>query len=160
MTGRWTLAERNGRQCLLTPAGKPFMILGLSHASGAWQAEGGVLALEEKAQRLATLKQDLCELHFNAVGYVPELLVEFAHIHNADRLLGSPGTVTSKGQTVFKNQHLYQDVFDPAFKVRLKKQIQDICAKTVGDASCIGYWWTDIPVWRLDRQRQMFGPIW
>jgi hypothetical protein len=153
----WTLAERNGRACLLTPAGKPFMILGLSHAGGAWQSDDGKLTPEDRAKRLATLKQDLRDLRFNAVGYVPELVSEFAYIHNADRLLGSPGTVMGKGQTVSKNQHLYQDVFDPAFKARLKKQIQDICAKTAGDANCIGYWWTDIPVWRLDRQKQMFG---
>ena len=55
---------------------------------------------EEKAKRLATLKQDLRDLHFNAVGYVPELVSEFAYIHNADRLPGSPGTVTGKGQVL------------------------------------------------------------
>jgi hypothetical protein len=153
----WKLGQRDGRHCLLTPTGRPFMILGLSHAGGAWQVDRGALTPAEKAQRLATLKQDLRDLHFTAVGYVPELVSEFAYIHNADRLLGSPGVVTDKGQTVFKDQHLYQDVFDPAFKARLKKQIQDICAKTVGDANCIGYWWTDIPVWQLDRQKEMFG---
>ena len=157
MTGRWTLAERNGRQCLLTPAGEPFMILGLSHASGAWQAEGGALTPEEKAKRLATLKQDLRDLHFNAVGYVPELVSEFAYIHNADRLPGSPGTVTGKGQVLQQGKHLYQDVFDPAFKARLRKQIQGICEKTAGTANCIGYWWTDIPVWSLGQQKQKFG---
>lgn len=153
----WTIAQLRGKWCLLRPDGKRLMILGLSHASGAWQSDDGKLTPEERAKRLATLKQDLRDLHFNAVGYVPELVSEFAYIHNADRLLGSPGTVTGKGQTVFKNQHLYQDVFDPAFKARLQKQIQDICARSAGDANCIGYWWTDIPVWKLERQRQMFG---
>ncbi|MCX7012795.1 MAG: hypothetical protein NTW86_09605 [Candidatus Sumerlaeota bacterium] len=33
----FTLSERNGRACLLTPEGKPFMILGLSHVGGAFQ---------------------------------------------------------------------------------------------------------------------------
>jgi len=143
----WRLGQRNGRDCLLTPAGKPFMILGLSHA-------GGGLTSAEKTQGLATLKQDLRDLHFNAVGYVPELVSEFAYIHNADRLLGSPG---NRGLLLGTNKHLYQDVFDPAFKARLNKQIQDICARTAGDANCIGYWWTDIPCWELGRQRQRFG---
>lgn len=153
----WTLAQRAGKWCLLRPDGKPVMILGLSHAGGAWQADGGPVSPEERTKRLATLKEDLRALHFNAVGYVPELVGEFAYIHNADRLLGSPGTVTGKGQTVLKNQHLYQDVFDPAFKARLNKQIQGIAEKTAKDANCIGYWWTDIPVWNLARQKQMFG---
>jgi hypothetical protein len=153
----YSLTQRDGKYCVLRPDGKPFMVLGLSHAGGAWQSDQGALSGGEREKRLATLKQDLRALHFNAVGYVPELIGEFAYIHNAERLLGSPGTVTGKGQTVFKNQHLYQDVFDPAFKARLKKQIQDICAKTAGDTNCIGYWWTDIPVWNLPRQKQMFG---
>ncbi|MBM4153546.1 MAG: hypothetical protein FJ221_00745 [Lentisphaerae bacterium] len=153
----WTLEQRGGQWGLLTPAGKPFLILGLSHASGAWHSDDGRLTPEEKAKRLATLKQDLRDLHFNAVGYVPELVSEFAYIHNADRLPGSPGTATVKGQTASKNQHLYQDVFDPAFKARLNKQVQDICAKTAGDTNCIGYWWTDIPVWSPRQQKQKFG---
>jgi hypothetical protein len=150
----WTLAERNGRTCLLRPDGEPFMILGLSHASGAWQAGGGPVSPEERAKRLATLKQDLRDLHFNAVGYVPEVVSEFAYIHNADRLLGSPG---NRGLLLGTNKHLYQDVFDPAFKDRLKKQIQEICAKTAGDTNCIGYWWTDVPRWALNVQKKDFG---
>jgi hypothetical protein len=36
----WTLAERSGRACLLTPAGKPFLVLGISHVGkGSSQTE-------------------------------------------------------------------------------------------------------------------------
>ena len=133
------------------------MVLGLSHASGAWQSDHGVLSGEQKEKPLATLKQDLRDLHFNAVGYVPELIGEFPYIHNADRLPGSPGTVSGKGQAVQQGKHLYQDVFDPAFKTRLRRHIQGICEKTAKDSNCIGYWWTDIPVWNLGQQKQKFG---
>ena len=146
---QWTITTKNGRQHLVTPEGKPFLVLGLSHASGAWQ---GLLG-PRKQQALENLKTDLRELKFNAVGYVPELVAEFAYIHNADRLPGSPGTVTGKGQ----RKHLYEDVFDPAFHARLRKHIQGIAYKTAKEARCIGYWWTDIPVWNPGQQKQKFG---
>ena len=145
----WTIGTTNGRQHIVTPEGKPFLVLGLSHASGAWQ---GLLG-PRKQQALENLRIDLRELKFNAVGYVPELVAEFAYIHNADRLPGSPGTVTGKGQ----RKHLYEDVFDPAFHARLRKHIQGIADKTAKDARCIGYWWTDIPVWNPGQQKQKFG---
>ena len=130
------------------------MVLGLSHASGAWQSDHGALSGEQKEKHLANLRQDLRDLHFNAVGYVPELIGEFAYIHNADRLPGSPGTVSGKGQAVHQGKHLCQDVFDPAFKTRLGQHIQGICEKTARDSNCIGYWWTDIPPWPLSSKKQ------
>jgi hypothetical protein len=150
----YTLAQRNGKHCLLRPDGKPTLLLGLSHAGGAWQ---GLTDTAERARRLATLQADLRALHFNAVGYVPELVSEFAYIHNADRLLGSPGTVSLPGQVVVKNKHLFDDVFDPAFQARQRQQIEEICRKTARDTTCVGYWWTDIPVWNLRQQKERFG---
>ena len=114
----WTLGTTKGHQHLVTPDGKPFLILGLSHASGAWQ---GLLG-PRKDQALENLRADLRALKFNAVGYVPEVTAEFSYIHNADRLPGSPGTVTGQGQ----RKHLYEDVFDPAFHARLRQHIQGL----------------------------------
>ena len=148
-TTTWTLGTTEGRQHLVTPDGKPFLILGLSHTSGAWQGKLG----QARQQALEHLRADLRELKFNAVGNVPELIGEFNYIHNADRLPGSPGTVTGQGQ----RKHLYEDVFDPAFQARLRKHIRGIADKTAQDAHCIGYWWTDIPVWNPGQQKQKFG---
>jgi hypothetical protein len=137
-TKPWIIGATNGRQHLITPDGKPFLVLGLSHASGAWR---GLLG-PRKLQALENLRADLRELKFNAVGYVPEVIGEFNYIHNADRLPGSPGTIAGQGQ----RKHLYEDVFDPAFHASLRKHIQGIADKSAKDARCIGYWWTDIPV--------------
>ena len=51
--------------------------------AGSGKATTAYFPAEEEGQRLATLKQDLCDLHFNAVGYVPELIGEFAYIHKS-----------------------------------------------------------------------------
>lgn len=61
--------------------------------------------------------------------------------------------MTGQGQ----REHLYEDVFDPAFHTRLRKHIQNIADKTANDTRCIGYWWTDIPVWNPGQQKQKFG---
>ena len=46
----WTLGEREGRQCLVTPEGKPFMMLGISHAGGALKGLAGA----DRERRLPT----------------------------------------------------------------------------------------------------------
>lgn len=126
------LGTTNCRQHLVTPEGNPFLILGLSHVSGAWQ---GLLG-PRKQQARENLQTDLRDMNFNAVGYVPDLGAEFNYIHNADHLPGSPGTVTGQGQ----RKHLYEDVFDPAFHARSRKHIQGITDKTrrMPIASAIG----------------------
>ncbi len=58
-TTTWTLGTTEGRQHLVTPDGKPFLILGLSHASGAWQGKPG----QARQQALEHLRADLRELN-------------------------------------------------------------------------------------------------
>jgi hypothetical protein len=148
-TGSFRVGQVNNRWMLITPEGQGFLALGLSHAGGAWQ---GLLG-PKRQEALEKVRNDLRDLNFNATGYVPELSAEFNYIHNADRLPGSPGTLSGQG----KRKHLYEDVFDPAFHARLQKHIQGIADKTAQDGHCIGYWWTDIPVWNPGQQRQKFG---
>ena len=82
----WTLAERNGRACLLTPAGKPFLMLGISHVGqGSTQTEG-----------------ELRGWGFNTVPS-PEFWDRFPFIVPLDRLVGA-------------GESRFEDVFDPAFK--------------------------------------------
>jgi hypothetical protein len=57
----WTLGERNGRSCLLTPDGKAFVMLGISHGVMAL-TEGGALSLshDEIIEKTAAyMKQQL-----------------------------------------------------------------------------------------------------
>ena len=66
---QWTITTKNGRQHLVTPEGKPFLVLGLSHASGAWQ---GLLG-PRKQQALENLKTDLREDRFKVQARVLQL---------------------------------------------------------------------------------------
>jgi len=125
----WTLAERNGRACLLTPAGKPFLMLGISHVGqGSTQTE-----------------RELRGWGFNTVPS-PEFWDRFPFIVPLDRLVGA-------------GESRFEDVFDPAFKARLRQKIVAACAKAKTNPNCIGYWWTDIPPWPLS-SREKHGKNW
>ncbi|MCY2976685.1 MAG: hypothetical protein NTW52_18670 [Planctomycetota bacterium] len=132
----WTLGEREGRQCLVTPDGKPFMMLGISHVGGAL----GGLKGTERETRLVEIEQQLRGWHFNTVPQ-SDLWDRFPFIVPLDRLVGA-------------GESRFEDVFDPAFKARLRKKISDACAKTKNKPNCIGYWWTDIPPWPLSSKKK------
>ena len=137
----WTLAERDGRMCLLTPEGKPFLMLGISHVGGAFGKAPG----EDRATLKDKIERELRGWGFNTVPS-SEFWDRFPFIVPLDRLVGA-------------GESRFEDVFDPAFKARLRKKISDACAKTKDNPRCIGYWWTDIPPWPLTSKRK-FGKNW
>jgi hypothetical protein len=135
----WTLTTQNGRQTLLTPEGKPFVMLGLSHASAVFGKE------KPDAARLDAVEAQLRGWGFNTVPAV-ELWDRFPFIVPLDRLVGD-------------DKNRYEDVFDPAFKARLRKKIETAVAKAKNNPNCIGYWWTDIPPYQT-WSKQKLGKSW
>jgi len=132
----FSVTQRNGKYCFLRPDGRGLMLLGMSHASAGPPAVG-----------LETTIKDLRDCKFNAVGNAKGLVDEFLFIHNADKLAGSPKVERNKKGTEKSSKSSYEDVFDPAVKDKLRKQIAGICQQTVGNPHCVGGWWTDIPTW-------------
>ena len=132
--GEFTVTQRNGKYCFLIPDGRPVMLLGISHIWGGIKVPGGK----------DTIVKDLLDCRFNAIGYALDFVEGqhgFMFIHNADKLPGSPKVSPNAPASAF------EDVFDPALKEKLRKQIAGICKQTVGNPHCVGYWWTDIPTW-------------
>jgi lysophospholipase L1-like esterase len=138
----WTLGERNGRMCLLTPEGKPLLMLGISHVGGAFAKAPA----EDRAVLKEKIERELRGWHFNTVPS-PEFWDRFPFIVPLDRLVGD-------------QEARFEDVFDPAFKARLRKKIAAACEKTKNNPNCIGYWWTDIPPWTLGGPKKKFGKNW
>jgi ferric-dicitrate binding protein FerR (iron transport regulator) len=138
----WSLAERDGRMCLLAPGGKPFLMLGISHAGGAF----GKLPREDRVKLKDEIERELRGWGFNTVP-APEFWDRFPFIVPLDRLVGD-------------QENRFEDVFDPAFKARLRKKIAAACEKTRGNPNCIGYWWTDIPPWSLSGPKKKRGKNW
>jgi len=138
----WTLGERDSCQCLITPEGKPFLMIGISHVGGALSGLKGA----ERENRLGDVEKQLRGWHFNTVPQ-SEMWDRFPFIVPLDRLVGD-------------QQLRFEDVFDPAFKARLRKKIAAACEKTKNHPNCIGYWWTDIPPWGLGGSKKEFGKDW
>jgi hypothetical protein len=138
-TEPWTLGQNHGRQTLLTPEGKPFLILGLSHASAVFGKE------KPDAAKLDAVEAQLRGWGFNTIPAV-ELWDRFPFIVPLDRLVGD-------------DKNRYEDVFDPAFKARLRKKIETAVAKAKDNPNCIGYWWTDIPPYQT-WSKQKIGKSW
>jgi hypothetical protein len=138
----WTLAERDGRACLLTPEGKPFLMFGISHVGGAFTK----VPAEDRAALKDKIERELRGWGFNTVPQ-PEFWDRFPFIVPLDRLVGA-------------GDSRFEDVFDPVFKARLRKKVSDACAKAKNNPNCIGYWWTDIPPWPLAPAKKKFGRHW
>jgi hypothetical protein len=144
----YSLAENKGRMFLLSPGGKPFMILGLSHVGEALAKDG-----DPNTQQISKIEKQLRAWHFNTVPH-PEMWKQFPFIVASDRMVGQAGLPANDPGSRF------EDVFDPAFKMRLRKRVAMLCGKTHNNQNCIGYWWSDLPPWDLEFARKKFGKHW
>ncbi len=175
----WSLGERNGRSCFLTPDGKPFMIIGISHAVMAL-TEGVVrpLAASERGRHEKKIVSDLHAFGFNTVAvgfgnvgqgagaaawrgmeteFIDRIKGEFPFVAGNVRYVGVE-TLPAFGSKDAASR--YEDVFDPAFKTRLREKVRVQCELFRTQPNCIGYWWSDIPPWSLEASKKQFGVHW
>jgi hypothetical protein len=176
----WRVAERDGRAHLVTPDGRPFVVLGLSHASLALaETTAAPLAPEERAQREAQVLADLRASGFNTLAlgfdtwgqpiadpaawegvstrFARRMQPELPFIAGMDRFVGDEALPAFGSKDAAAR---FEDVFDPEFKRRLRAKVERLCALTRDSPNCIGYWWSDIPPWNFDAARTRFGRTW
>ena len=129
----FSVTQRNGQNCFQRPDGRVVMLLGMSHAGRSARRGAGN---DDQGSSIA--------------GSMP-----WATPRDLWTSSSSSTTRTScrfsqggKKEVMEKDtKSSYEDVFDPAVKDKLRKQIAGICKQTVGNPNCVGYWWTDIPTW-------------
>jgi hypothetical protein len=171
----WTIGERNGRSCFLTPEGKPFMMIGISHAVMAL-TEGGLrpVAASERARREKKIVSDLRAFGFNTVAvglsnggqpawrgmetdFLDRMKGEFPFVAGMIRFVGVETLPAMESKDASSR---YEDVFDPAFKARLREKARVLCDLCRDKPNCVGYWWSDIPPWSLEAAKKRFGVHW
>lgn len=148
-TGRFQLAKRNGRVSLIAPDGKPFFSLGVTHIVAIGAPTGGepnVMADRfggDWTAMAAKTNENLRAWGYNSTGYgTPRplgKLIPFAEgIHTADTSM------------YFGNkQFSYPDVFDPAWKEKVKETLRKKIEPLKDNPNLMGVYWTDMPLWDL-----------
>jgi len=156
------------------------MLLGISHASLAL-SEGGrqPLAASERGRREEKIVRDLRGFGINTVAvgfdtwgqavadpagwrgivtaFLDRMKGEFPFVAGMDRFVGVE-TLPAFGSNDASSR--YEDVFDPAFKARLREKVRVLCELCREQPNCVGYWWSDIPPWPLESAKKRFGVHW
>ena len=147
---RFRLGKRNGRDCLITPAGDPFLSLGVNHIQNIMQ--GAFASDKQGACREA--HKNLTKWGFNTAGYgTPDPLCRMMPYL-------SPMYLTKNANYLSDTMFQYPDVFDPIVQRKIKESIQYAVGKQRGNPNLIGYYWTDTPQWDLKRARRKRGTDW
>lgn len=58
-----------------------------------------------------------------------------------------------------QNQFSYSDIFDPDIKEEIVKKIENM-TREKDNPNLVGYYWTDTPMWDLEKARKRFGMNW
>jgi hypothetical protein len=148
--GVFRLGKVNGRDCLVDPAGKPFLSLGVNHIQNVVQ--GGFSGDRQKAYEEAY--ENLKAWGFNTGGYgTPEPLTKIMPYL-------APMYLTMNANYMSNAQFSYPDIFDPAVQDEIRRTIRHEIGKQQGNPNLIGYYWTDTPQWDMARARKTRGTDW
>ena len=147
---RFHLDHRNGRICLIEPAGTPFFSLGVNHIQNILQKTDQ----EDEEQVCVEVHENLLTWGFNTAGYgSPRALCRrmpyFAPIY-----------LTKNANYHGDHEFKYPDVFDPVVQEEFREIIRYEIKQQEDHPNLIGYYWTDTPQWDLKRAQETRGTDW
>jgi len=149
-TGVFHLEKINGRDCLIDPAGQPFLSLGVNHIQNIIQ--GSFAGDRQKA--CEEVYKNLSAWGFNTAGYgSPKPLCRIMPYM-------APMYLTKNANYMPDSEFYYTDVFDPAIQEKMRETIRYEINKQQGNPNLIGYYWTDTPQWDIERARKKRGTDW
>ena len=138
------VAKQGDRLTLLDPDGKPYFLLGLNHIVAGGKGERDLDALAAK------LTQDLTGWSFNSYGWWGD--VQFARKGGLSYLYPFVDITISHGNyrraklKVPADTFVYPDIYDAAFREKLKGKIADVCGRLRNERNMVGYMLGDTPV--------------
>jgi hypothetical protein len=141
--------ENKGRRwTLLTPDGRPFVSLGVTHTGAAGSLRHGQAGREAVVRRMVA---HLREWGFNTAGYQhpAEIREQMPFIADTN-LVAIP---------YFMSKPRYPDVFGGYARV-MHRLVHEMCAEAKSNPNLIGYYWTDTPRLDLDTARRLVNDDW
>lgn len=158
--GRFQVAKRNGRTTLVTPDGKPFFSLGVTHiqaiAAPAPREPNVIIDRfnNDWSAMISELNQNLQSWGYNSTGYgTPR--------HLGELMPYAEGVLTAPTSLYFgSKQFSYPDVFDPAWEQKVKQTLRFKFNAHKDNPNLMGVFWTDMPLWDLQYGKRSGKPNW
>lgn len=154
-TNRFQVAKMSDRITLVTPKGKPFFSLGVTHIGALARPSTGEPDLGRNWTELAPeVNKNLRTWGYNSTGYGTPAplgkLIPFSEgIHTADTSM------------YFGNkQFSYPDVFDPAWQAKIKVTLRNRISPHKNNPNLMGIYWTDMPLWDLNHGKRSGKTNW
>ncbi len=156
--GRFHIEKNNQSYKLVSPKGKPFFSLGVTHI-GALSYPDSMVLFKNKYKsnwELAAeeIYNNLVSWGFNTAGYgapkqvrkrMPFMMPCQPLVENSSWL----------GPSTFS----YTDIFDVEVKRKMLLKIKQMTSEK-DNPNLIGYYWTDMPMWNLIKTEEKFGVNW
>lgn len=145
-SGSFRLVKVEGRDLLVTPAGRPFVVLGINHVADI-QKHGDV--------NWADIKHLYSQWGCTTITGTP-LAGKMPYIARlplakTSKFLDPPGG---------KKPFYYPDVFNPVFQQTVQRRIKQLCEKHRENPMLVGYVWADTPCWDIVRTRALRQTDW
>ena len=156
-TGTFHLGKVNGRDCLVTPDGKPFLSLGINHIQALTQ-KGEPDLFASKFNRDRTKASEAALAHLRAMGFNTAGYGAF-HQMRAMIPFMADSFLTKNSNFLPESEFFYPDIFAPRVQDEIRKKLRNMCGVT-DNPNLIGYYWTDTPQWDLRRAQRKRGTDW
>lgn len=154
----FTIQEINGRYCFVTPEGHGFLPLSVTHfADVAMNKPNSIFKTKYNSnweKYSDESEKNIREWGFNSFGYHS----------NKEMYSRMPGMIDCFPAQISRwrpdDQFHYDDVFDTAYHKVVEMHIDNMVESAKDNKNIIGYYWTDIPEWDLEKTYNHRGTNW
>ncbi len=160
--GRFRLGQSDDRHHLISPDGRPLLILGVNHVGAVARDERFFRdQYEGRWSRFAKhLDEQLDDWGMNCIGYGAPASLQDRFPYFASMSVAPIEKHRSEPGPDAPNGYVFPDVFDPDWQEQIREQIADQCRRHRANPMLVGYLWTDTPTWDLHKTRALRGTEW
>ena len=154
----YILYSNNNAYGLMKEGGKPFFSLGINHIQAITYPTPLEIFYKKYdgkwTDAALDIKKNLLKWDFNTAGYgTPNELRKIMPFMMPCQPL------VQNSAYLGKDQFSYADIFDPKIKKEIVKKIENM-TREKDNPNLVGYYWTDTPMWDLEKSRKRFGMNW